>query len=373
MAHGKTVLRLTQVGHPFNPIGTGRATRLVFGAAQAAGIEISVRDIYRFQKPDSEQARAILPCMTEQFGTVNIFHLNGDEIEPALEHLGGLPPGYNIVAPFWELPNYPAAWAAQVARFDEAWAPSAFIREALATAVEIPVLHMKLPTEITIPHFEARRHFGIPETSYAFFTFFDGRSYMARKNPEAVVAAFRQLLAARPLARTTLVIKLHGRENAPAALQNFLAGLDDLADRVVVIEATLQEQQVHNLIRCCDAFVSLHRSEGFGLGLAEAMFLGKPVIGTAWSGNMDFMTLENSHLVPFELVKVPADAYPHAEDQSWAEPDVTAAAAAMRDLVDDPKAGGALGAKASRDMRTHHSLRAAGLRYAARLAEILET
>jgi glycosyltransferase involved in cell wall biosynthesis len=363
-------LQLTQVGHPFNPIGTGRATRMVFASARAAGIDVSVRDVYNFQVPEDAQTREIVPFVTTSFGKVNLFHLNGDEIEPALSHLGGLPEGYNIVAPFWELPRFPGEWAAQVNRFNEVWAPSAFIRDAVAEAVDIPVLHMKLATEIKLDGFLNRRHFGIPEDSFAFFTFFDGRSFMARKNPQAVVACFRRLVTARPFARATLVIKLHGGENATADLQHFLTEIEDLSDRVVVLQATMQESQVHNLIRACDAFVSLHRSEGFGLGLAEAMFLGKPVIGTAWSGNMDFMTAENSYPVPYELVPVPEGAYPHADGQEWAEPDLNAATAAMLALVDDSSAARALGAKASRDMRTHHSFRAAGLRYAARLAEI---
>lgn len=371
MANGKTPLRLTQVGHPFNPIGTGRATRIAFSSARAAGIDVGVRDVYNFQVPEGAQARDISPYMTSDFGLVNLFHLNGDEIEPALKHLGGLPEGHNIVAPFWELPHFPAEWAAQVNRFDEVWAPSGFIRDAVAAAVDIPVLHMPLATEIAVEGFLSRRYFGIPEDSFAFFTFFDGRSYMARKNPQAVVECFRRLVTAQPYARTTLVIKLHGGETAPVALQSFLRDLADLAGRVVVLEATMQEGQVHNLIRDCDAFVSLHRAEGFGLGLAEAMYLGKPVIGTAWSGNMDFMTAANSHLVPYALVPVPDGAYPHADGQEWAEPDLDAATAAMLALVDDPHAAKALGAKASRDIRTGHSYRAAGLRYAKRLVEIL--
>jgi glycosyltransferase involved in cell wall biosynthesis len=370
MVNDNAPLRLTQVGHPFNPIGTGRATRLVFAAARAAGLHVRVKDVYHFQMPEGAQAREISPHLTTDFGPVNLFHLNGDEIEPALNHLGGMPHGYNIVAPFWELPHFPHEWAVQVNRFNEVWAPSAFIRDAVAAAVEIPVLHMKLPTEVALDGFLSRRYFGIPEDSFAFFTFFDGRSFMARKNPQAVVACFRRLVAARPFARAVLVIKLHGGENAPAELQNFLAGVEDLAGRVVVLQATMQEGTVHNLIRDCDAFVSLHRSEGFGLGLAEAMFLGKPVIGTAWSGNMDFMTAENSHPVPYALAPVPEGAYPHAQGQAWAEPDLDAATAAMLALVDYQAAARALGTKASRHMRTHHSFRAAGLRYAARLAEI---
>jgi glycosyltransferase involved in cell wall biosynthesis len=132
----------------------------------------------------------------------------------------------------------------------------------------------------------------------------------------------------------------------------------------------MPEARVHNLIRCCDAFVSLHRSEGFGLGLAEAMYLGLPVIGTGYSGNMDFMTPENSMLVGHRLVPVPPKGYHHAEDQHWAEPDLDAATAHMIGLVDDPAAGRALGARGSRSIRIGFSYRAIGLRYAQRLAEI---
>jgi glycosyltransferase involved in cell wall biosynthesis len=361
---------LTQIGHPFNPIGTGRATRLVFAAARAAGIEVAVRDVYKFQTPETAQARAIVPHLTDECGAVNIFHLNGDEIEPALKHLGGLPAGHNIISPFWELPRFPEEWARQVQKFDEVWAASAFIQKTLEAAVTIPVRHMPLPTEITLDSFLGRRHFGIPEDSYAFFTFFDGRSYMARKNPQAVVDGFRQVIAARPFARTCLVIKLHGGASAPIELKTFLASLKDLGPRIITIDATMQEQEVHNLIRACDCFISLHRAEGFGLGMAEAMALEKPVIATAWSGNMDFMTAENSHLITYKLIPVRKDAYPHAENQEWADPDLTAATNAMLTVLDNPPAGRLLGKRAARDMRTTHSLRAAGLRYARRLVEI---
>jgi glycosyltransferase involved in cell wall biosynthesis len=371
MAGPKTPLKLTQVGHPFNPIGTGRATRLVFAAARAVGIDVSVRDVYKFQQPETAQARAIAPHLTDSFGPVNIFHLNGDEIEPALKHLGGLPPAHNIIAPFWELPRFPNEWARQVQQFDEVWAPSAFIQNALAAAVTIPVRHMPMATEITLERFLGRRHFGIPENSFAFFTFFDGRSYMARKNPQAVVDCFRRVIAARPFARTCLVIKLHGGDTAPKEVKSFLDRLADLGPRSIIINASLPEAEIHNLIRACDAFISLHRSEGFGLGLAEAMYLEKPVIGTGWSGNMDFMTPQNSHPIPYSLIPVPENAYPHAENQEWADPDLNAATDAMLTLLDNPESGRTLGTHASRDMRTKFSLRARGLAYATRLSEIM--
>jgi glycosyltransferase involved in cell wall biosynthesis len=364
------MMKLCQVGHPFNPIGTGRATRLAFAAARAGGIEVSVRDVYKFQKPETALARAMLPLLTDEFGAVNLFHLNGDEIAPALAHLGGMPAGYNIVAPFWELPRFPQVWAEQVEKFDEVWAPSAFIRDTLTQAVKIPVTSLPMATAVDFAAFLDRKAFGIPENSFAFLTFFDGRSYVERKNPHAVVACFRRVAAARPFARTCLVIKLHGGENAPEGVKNFLAGLEDLGERVVVLNEAMPEEKVHNLIRCCDAFVSLHRSEGFGLGIAEAMFLGKPAIATAWSGNMTFMTAENSYPIAYALVPVPENAYPHWEIQEWAEPDADEAAAVMLRLLDEPAHGREIGKIASREMRQTFSYRAAGLRYAARLKEV---
>jgi glycosyltransferase involved in cell wall biosynthesis len=364
--------QVTLVGHPFSPIGTGRAMRVAFAACRSVGLETAVRDVWNFTAPEAAQAVEIGPFVTTTYGAINVFHLNGDEIEPALERIGPLPQGYNIVVPFWELPRYPAEWARQLERFDEVWAASDYIRQSVAAAVDRPVMHMPLSTEIALDSFFSRRHFGIPENSYAFLCFFDCRSYIMRKNPQAMVECFRRLLAARPLARTCLVMKLHGFEAAPTDLQEVLADLRNLHGRVVVLESTMSETEVHNLIRCCDAFISLHRSEGYGLALAEAMYLGLPVIGTGYSGNTDFMTPENSFMIGYHLIPVPPDAYPHAEGQYWANPDLPEATARMTKLIDDPAAGRALGARGSRSIRSGFSYRAAGLRYARRLAEIAE-
>jgi glycosyltransferase involved in cell wall biosynthesis len=366
----QTSLQVTLIGHPFAPIGTGRALRVAFAACRSVGIETVVRDIWDDLEPEAAQAASLVPYLSRDYGPVNIFHINGNEIAPMLERMGPLPPGYNIVVPFWELPRYPNEWVHQLERFDEVWAASEYIRQSVANAVDRPVLHMPLATEITFDVFRNRRYFGIPENRYTFLFFFDCRSYILRKNPQAVVECFRRLLTARPWARTCLVMKLHGVEAAPVEVQNFLSGLRDLHESVVILESSISEVEVHNLIRCCDAFVSLHRAEGYGLGLAEAMYLGLPVIGTGYSGNMDFMTSENSRLVSYRLVPVPHDAYPHAEDQVWAEPDLNEATAFMIDLVDDAAAGRMLGARGSRDIRIGFSNRAAGLRYSRRLVEI---
>jgi glycosyltransferase involved in cell wall biosynthesis len=113
----------------------------------------------------------------------------------------------------------------------------------------------------------------------------------------------------------------------------------------------MEDNDIKNLIRCWDCFVSLHRSEGFGRGLSEAMYLGKPVIATAYSGNMDFMTLENSLPVNYQLVNVPNGAYPFGEGQVWAEPDLEDAVNHMLRLIDDSSLGRGMGQRASLTIR----------------------
>jgi glycosyltransferase involved in cell wall biosynthesis len=325
-------------------------------------------DVWRDVRPDPVHAETLAPYATRDFGDFNLFHLNGDEVDPALARVGGLPPGArNAVCPMWELPSYPREWASQLERFDEVWAASLFIADAIRPAVSIPVLHLPLATQVTPLWLRSRRYFAIPEAAYAFLFFYDLRSFIERKNPAAVMAAFRGYLAGRPDADACLVVKVHGSANAPDARAHLADLVADLDARVLLIDRQMEEDEVHALIYNCDAFVSLHRAEGYGLGLAEAMALGKPVIGTAYSGNLDFMTSDVAHLVPFEPVAVSEGAYPHWQGQTWAEPDIDEAIRTMTELYDSPDSGRALGQRAGRHMQAHFSYRAAGLRYLDRL------
>ncbi len=144
------------------------------------------------------------------------------------------------------------------------------------------------------------------------------------------------------------------------------------ADRLIIIDKILTDNEMKNLVRCCDCFVSLHRSEGYGRGLAEAMFLGKPVVATGYSGNLDFMDETNSCLVRYSLIDVEEGQYPYAKGQVWAEPDIDHAVYYMLKLLDDRGYGRKLGEIASRHIRTYFSYRAIGLRYKNRLEEILQ-
>lgn len=360
------------VGHPFAPIGRGEDVRCTFRALHAAALRPTVLDLYRLNRPDSDMVEEIQPFLSTQPGKLNLFHINGDEVETALGTFGGPSPkdAYNVIYPAWELSRYPQAWAAQLDRFDEIWAPTQFIFEALSPVVSKPLLRMPLACEVVLSSFRSRRYFGIRESSYAFLFFFDFRSYAARKNPFAVVQAFAALRQHRPTADTCLVIKTHGSETAPEAMRALKEAIAPFRDRVVLIDLAMTDNDTKNLVYNCDAFVSLHRAEGFGRGLAEAMYLGKPVIATAYSGNMDFTDRDSAYLVDYQLIPVKPGEYPYGEAQVWADASVDQAAAHMVTLVDSPEQGRLKGRHASLKIRDLIGYRAAGIRYRNRLDEI---
>jgi glycosyltransferase involved in cell wall biosynthesis len=370
---------LVLVGHPFAPIGRGEDVRCIFRSLKKVGVAVSIYDIYSFYKPDEGMKREFFSYLTSELGSVNIFIINGDEVKPVMKHLREKikKDSYNIIYPQWELGIYPQEWADALNLFDEIWAPSRFVFESISKKVAKPVFHMPLPTEVKISYFLGRRYFGIPEFPYIFLFFFDMRSYIQRKNPFGLIAAFEKLCSIRPNKDFRLVIKLSRGEEAKKRsddLQRFISLIETSRwkDRIIIIDKVLTDNEIKNLVRCADCFVSLHRSEGYGRGLAEAMFLSKPVIATGYSGNLDFMNDENSILIGYKLIDVGEGDYPHSNGQVWAEPNIEEAAEWMAKLVDDPEFGRKLGEKASRHIRTHFGLRASGLRYMERLRRIFE-
>jgi glycosyltransferase involved in cell wall biosynthesis len=364
------------VGHPFAPIGRGEDLRCSYRALRSVGLRPRIVDVYAHDQPEADLLSEMGQDLSRTCGRMNIFHLNGDEIEPCLAALGPRGPGpdsYNIVYPAWELPHYPGEWARELDRFDEIWAPSRFIHEALAPVVSRPLLLMPLASEVVLSGFRARRSFGIPESAYAFLFSFDLRSWASRKNPEGVVEAFRILLDRRPAAACVLVIKVNGAEHSPAGLDDLRSSIRQFGDLAILIDRTLSDNEVKNLVRCCDCFVSMHRAEGFGRGLMEAMYLGKPVIGTGWSGNMDFMDEQTAFVLGHTLTPLAEGDYPHAAGQFWAQTDPSEAADRMIELLDDPEAGRAMGRRAAVSVRRGFSFRASGMRYRSRLEAIVDS
>ena len=168
-------------------------------------------------------------------------------------------------------------------------AASAYSRASFAASVRRPVHHLPLPCQPPMTRQLSRRHFGISETAYAFLFFFDLTSYIERKNPFDLLAAFRKLRAARPFADVQLVLKVNNRAADPAGWERLKAALEPVQRHAVVIDRTLENDEVKSLVRVADAFVSLHRAEGFGFGLGEAMYYGKPVVATRTGGTEELV------------------------------------------------------------------------------------
>jgi hypothetical protein len=362
---------VTFIGHPFAPIGMGEQLRSHLAAASAACVEWGVLDIFRYaQRGDAAHHDLIGDReITEPRRGIRIFHVNGDEVDRVLDAFaargGDFAGGYNIIVPAWELPLYPKQWAARLAKFDEVWALSAFVQESLATAGVMSHLvgqSVEVKPGLLLP----RRFFGIRESAFVLLHFFDLTSYAARKNPLGVLDLFGRLRRAAPFLDVQLVLKVKDGEQDGADWAQAL-GADPL---VRVITAPLDTLGVRSLIAAADCFVSLHRAEGFGRGLGEAMAMGRLALGTAWSGNLDFMTEANALLVRQTQAKVPADAYPHWQGQTWAEPDLDHAAALLAPVLRDPARGRARALRGQAEVLRSHGNRAVGLRILDRLEAI---
>ena len=369
---------LVLVGHPFSAIGMAEHVRSAWRAFRAAGISPGLIDIYGMDRnKDADFEREFGPHTVPTLSPrTNLFCINANEVEQAmgvLEATGSkaaFASAYNIIYPAWELAKYPEPWARILERFDEVWAPSDFIGQAITPAVSKPVVHMPLAVDLTLSSFLGRRAFGIPEHAFVVLFSFDFSSFSERKNPLAMLEAFERLCALRPAAPLHAIVKYKGGDPKHPARKALEARLSALGGRAQGITRELSDNENKNLIRCADAFVSLHRSEGFGRGPAEAMALGRVAIATNYSGNLDFMTPETSLLVDCDLIPVPADAYLFPEGQVWADAHVDHAIALMALMLDHPEEARALGRRASLHIRTKFSARAVGLRYAARLDEL---
>lgn len=293
---------------------------------------------------------------------VNLFEMNPLEVawfSPQWED--AVSPGYNVCVPFWELPRVPRGWRAMLSSMDAVLAPTRFVQSACAgEAPSARVLHY--PQAVFLPGGVTpdRSAWGLPRGATVFIVSFDLGSDIDRKNPWSAIQAFQK--AFPPGADVRLVVKA----KTWAGVHEYQAQLDRLRalvagdPRIQVLDRSLPYADVLRLYASCDVMLALHRSEGLGLHLMEAMSLGAVVVGTNWSGNTDFMTPDNSVPVGYRLVPV-RTSHSHYQSevgrkgQVWAEADVEEAARALRMLHEDPERRRALGAAAARDMESRRA------------------
>jgi len=253
----------------------------------------------------------------------------------------------------WELPRMGPDWARGLRHVHEIWVPSRFTADALPLETKVPVKIVPYPVRPPLVTRD-RDRFGLPEDSFVVLTAFDMGSSYVRKNPRAAIAAFRKAFGDDP--KCLLVLKVGHSGDANWAMRDMQAAIAGMTN-VRILEETLTRSEMAALIASSDAVLSLHRAEGFGLVPAEAMLLGVPVVATGWSGNLDFMTHDDSALVGYELVPVqdPQGTYT-VPDTSWAEADVDEAAAWLARLQADTGLRLGLAARARRAASARFSL-----------------
>jgi glycosyltransferase involved in cell wall biosynthesis len=230
----------------------------------------------------------------------------------------------------------------------------------------LPVIRMPLP--VTLPEIPTlgRTHFGIPEAGSMFLYAFDVSSQTERKNPVGALRAFRQADLSREAA--VLVLKFTNAEYDREAVRRLHAEAEGL--NVVMLDGHMDREELAGLINAADCYLSPHRAEGFGLTLLEAMALGKPVIATNYSGNVDFMTTDNSYPLDYRLTPLTRDYGPYSRGAQWADPNLDHAARLIRQVVHDPLDAQARGARARADVARDWTAGAAAARMRVRLDQI---
>ena len=361
----KFVPRVTYVGYLKSHLGIGEAARGYVRALASSGAPLRLVDVSAAassETGDYDIVRAYGVVGANGASDVDILHVNADELPSvAGAYASELTAPFRIGIWAWEASDFPDQWEDRFAMVDEIWVASHFIANAVSTKATCPVVVMPHVLSVPEPKME-RAAFGLGE-EYTFLVQFDFMSVAYRKNPEAAILAFKLAFPAGEPVRL-LVKTMNGGRN-PANLDRLKALAAD--PRVTFWDEAITDQARYNLLATVDCYVSLHRAEGYGLTLGESMAYGKPVIATGWSGNLEFMNVGNSILVPYTLRPLRFDEGPYKAGTVWAEPDIEAAATTMRDVYTRRGWAHALGAQAKKDIARGFAPEVIGKRVKARL------
>jgi glycosyltransferase involved in cell wall biosynthesis len=368
------------IGYAYGQLGIGEDARMAarsFLAAQVPFNMVSFAPGADISQNDRSMQQHVVECGEL---AINLFCLTAEETGRFYAEQGSSQfiNRYNIGYWPWELGAWPDAWQMLFDLADEVWVSSQHTFDALVPVCDKPLYLMPMAVDLgPVRQFksqrQARAHFGLPAKAQLFCFSFDLNSYIDRKNPQACVEAFLLAFAQDKYsdASVGLVIKVHAPKQ-PNEAWNELKALAKNDSRVHIIEETLDRPDLLALYQTCDCFVSLHRAEGFGRGLAEALQLGLRVICTGYSGNLDFCHEPAAELVNYRLVKVGQAQYPHAKGQYWAEPIIEHAAQLMQKVFALPRLvpNPAPAAKQTSEEFAAFSPAVVGKRYKQRLKEI---
>jgi glycosyltransferase involved in cell wall biosynthesis len=357
------------IGYLHAESGVGEAARSSLRALRCSGLPYSLID-YRLGNT-SRMGESVENSANENHYPINLMHVNADQSKIARKHLGSelFRERYTLGYWFWEMPVFPQNLHFAYEQVDEIIVASEYNRRAIAEFTSKPVTLIPPAIEVEIKSALSRLELNLQEEAFIFLHVCDVLSMPQRKNPLGVIQAFRRAFAEQPQLEVCLVIKLSNLEFQSELASDVHAAIAQ-DPRIQLIEGYLERNTLNNLFNSCDCYVSLHRAEGFGLPIAEAMYLGKPVIATHWSGNVDFMDAQNSLPVSYTLVELQEDVGPYQKGQWWAEPDLADAGAKMLSLAMSPQQARCLGEQAARTIRANYSPRVVAQLLRQRVSEI---
>jgi len=328
------------IGFAFGELGIGEDVRMAAMACEQTGIPytvINISPVNVIRQNDKYLEHHITEHINQLKYQINIFCLTGFDTAYVYLVKGKqlFENRYNIGWWPWELPVWPEQWHSAFDLIDEIWTATTYTQKMYQQATDKPVKLMPLPVSVNRTIDISRDELGLPDDEFLFLYTFDFNSYLARKNPQAAVKAF---IKAFPPSNTKvgLVLKTMNSDitNPKWIAFKRLCAKDK---RITILEKTLDREKVLGLIKSCDAYLSLHRAEGFGRTLAEAMLFGKAVIATDFSGNTDFVKKQTGFPIKWRKKKVKVGEYPFITEKShayWAEPSIAHAAEQMKNVFD---------------------------------------
>ena len=359
--------------------GIAKAGAYAIESLRASGIEIVDLDYNIERKNLKQESLYNGRIFNNSVRNIHVFNLNPEHVlDCAMCNLSRIRENDYFIGQFyWELSDVCAVHDPTLSLMDEIWVASEFLASVYRRRVSIPVVNMgTVVSPVPFQKTYGRADFGLREGEYLFLLNFDAGSIVERKNPLGAVEAFQKAFPHGD-EKAGLVVKTRNVEhigrNSDRKHWERTAKRIENDRRIRVIDATLPEDAMAGLYSITDCYVSLHRSEGFGYGPAEALYWGKPAIVTAFSGVCDFCTESTARLVDYEPIAVKPGEYPYVDSAGshfWAEPNVETASRHMRALYEDPQSGVNLGKQGQRLVRDRYSARALSQRYVARLTEL---
>ena len=357
-------LTVRVTGYLGHTLGLGAAARGYVQALRAAGVPVKTVSVplHHLTLPAELEAtygrHRFEDFVQEGQHSFEIVAVNAAELPDFVERLSeDYFEGPRIGIWGWETNSIPPGWQPAFALVDEIWVYSRFMAENIGAVAPVPVLTLPPPVEPPIEPV-APTSLEVPR-GFLFLFVFDYLSTVQRKNPVGLIEAFK--LAFRPGEGPQLLIKTINAPLRPLAEEELLWAMHGRSD-IHLVDRSLSREELGGLMAACDCYVSLHRAEGFGLTMAEAMAIGKPVIGTGYSGNVDFMSDENSYLVDYTIGRVGPDCEIYPPEGEWADPSIEHAAELMRRVFGEPQEARAKGERAQADIARLLSPAATGQR-----------